>query len=72
LVTADKEIRQATLVDLAGSVLASLRNHKGKGVERTTREPSAMEIERRPPIEPATSHIQSSMESQPTLRRTSQ
>src|SRR5207237_9259319 len=26
---------KAALADLAGSVLASLRNHKGKGVERT-------------------------------------
>ena len=26
---------KAALADLAGSVLASLRNHKGKGVQRT-------------------------------------
>ena len=26
---------KAALADLTGSVLASLRNHKGKGVERT-------------------------------------
>ena len=26
---------KAALADLAGSVLASLRNHKGKGIERT-------------------------------------
>src|SRR5712671_6336965 len=28
--------KKAALADLAGSVLASLRNHKGKGIERTS------------------------------------
>src|SRR5436190_8507365 len=27
--------KKAALADLAGSVLASLRNHKGKGIQRT-------------------------------------